>query len=101
MSAALVKVDLGPRSYDITIGDNLLGAAAAHLQPQLASPRVVIVSDQTVAGLYRDKINLEGLAVLSRYPQRFYPKLIALLAERRRLTSATVKTSSALFINRN
>ena len=63
MSAALVKVDLGPRSYDITIGDNLLGAAAAHLQPQLASPRVVIVSDQTVAGLYRDKINLEGLEV--------------------------------------
>ena len=56
-----VTVDLGPRSYDIMIGEGLIGDAAAHLKPHLASPRLVIVSDKTVAGLYKDKINLEGL----------------------------------------
>jgi len=56
-----VNVDLGPRSYDIVIGEALLAKAAKFMSPHLASNRVVIVSDETVAGLYRDKINLEGL----------------------------------------
>jgi len=61
MSDTSVSVDLGPRSYDILIGENLIAKAEAHLTPHLASPRVVIVSDETVAGLYRDKLNLGAL----------------------------------------
>lgn len=61
MTSISVSVDLGPRSYDILIGENLLAQAANLISPHLASKRVVIVSDETVAGLYRDKINLDGL----------------------------------------
>jgi 3-dehydroquinate synthase len=56
-----VRVALGARSYDILIGDSLLARASDIMTPHLASPKVVIVSDETVAGLYRDKINLGGL----------------------------------------
>lgn len=61
MTSMTVNVNLGPRSYDIVIGEDLLSQAANLILPHLASPRVVIVSDETVAELYRDKINLEGL----------------------------------------
>lgn len=61
MGALSVTVDLGPRSYDIIIGEGLLARANDLIQPHLASPRVVIVTDETVAGLYRDKINLGEL----------------------------------------
>lgn len=64
MKTSSVNVALGPRSYDILVGEDLIADAAAHLKPHLASPRVVIVTDETVAGLYRNKINFGGLNVL-------------------------------------
>ncbi|WP_371396429.1 3-dehydroquinate synthase [Fretibacter rubidus] len=56
-----VRVDLGDRSYDIIIGQNLLSRAADFMTPHLASKKVLIVTDETVGTLYRDKINLNGL----------------------------------------
>jgi 3-dehydroquinate synthase len=47
-----LRVDLAGRSYDIVIGPGLIDNAGALCRPLLATPRVVIVSDATVAELY-------------------------------------------------
>jgi len=47
-----VHVPLGARAYDVRIGPNLIADAGAHLAPLLARPRVVIVTDETVARLH-------------------------------------------------
>ncbi len=46
-----VRVDLGPRAYDIHIGRNLLGRAGLFLEPLFAGARrrVAIVTDRSVA----------------------------------------------------
>lgn len=56
-----VRVDLGTRSYDIIIGQDLLSRAAEFMAPHLASQKVLIVTDETVGKLYQDKLNLDGL----------------------------------------
>ena len=48
----VVRVELADRAYDIIIGEGLLADAGAYLGPVLARPRVVIISDITVAGLH-------------------------------------------------
>ena len=47
-----VTVELGPRSYEVLVGEGLVAAAGHHLRPLLRQPRVVIVSDDVVAPLY-------------------------------------------------
>jgi len=47
-----LRVELGARSYDILIGRGLLAAAGRHLKPLLKQPRVVVLTDETVAGLH-------------------------------------------------
>ena len=47
-----VTVELGERRHDIVIGDGLIASAANHLAPILRRPFTVVVSDETVAGLY-------------------------------------------------
>lgn len=47
-----VPVDLGDRSYDIVIGDDVLAAAGEHIKPHLSSHRVAVVTDETVQGLH-------------------------------------------------
>jgi 3-dehydroquinate synthase len=47
-----LRVELGPRSYDILIGRGLIAGAGRHLRPLLKQPRVVVLSDRTVAGLH-------------------------------------------------
>jgi 3-dehydroquinate synthase len=51
-----VRVDLAERSYDIVIGSGLLSEAGALLAPVLQQPRVVVVSDATVAPLYLGRL---------------------------------------------
>ncbi len=51
-----LRVDLGPRSYDILIGNNLLEHAAEYLRPLGIGRRGVIISDDNVAGLYADPL---------------------------------------------
>lgn len=45
-------VGLGERSYDVRIGEGLIGRAGEHLQPLLSSPRVLIVTDTAVRDLH-------------------------------------------------
>ena len=47
-----INVDLAGRSYDIAIGPGLIDRAGELSRPLLAAPRVIIVSDETVAPLY-------------------------------------------------
>ncbi|MCK5275252.1 MAG: 3-dehydroquinate synthase [Alphaproteobacteria bacterium] len=47
-----VRVDLGSRSYDIVIGDDVLAEAGKSMAPILRSPRVVVVTDDHVAPLH-------------------------------------------------
>lgn len=49
-TASTVHVPLGDRAYDVVIGTGLLQQAGALIAPLLHRPRVVIVSDSTVAG---------------------------------------------------
>jgi len=49
---ALVRVDLGPRSYDIAIGPGLLGRCAPLLAPVLAGRRAAPVVDAAVLPLH-------------------------------------------------
>ncbi|MEP3888985.1 MAG: 3-dehydroquinate synthase [Hellea sp.] len=47
-----VTVDLGPRSYDIVIGQNLLSRAGELLAPHLKAKRVAIITDENVHALH-------------------------------------------------
>ena len=51
-ASALVPVSLGSRSYEILIGPGLLARAGALAKQRLARARMVIVTDETVAGLH-------------------------------------------------
>ncbi len=56
-----VHVGLTGREYDILIGPGLLAEAGDHIAPLLRRPRVVVISDDTVAGLHLDALRT-GLA---------------------------------------
>jgi len=50
MSApARLRVELGPRSYEILIGSGVLEQAGAHLKGLLSRPRVIVVTDEHLA----------------------------------------------------
>ncbi|MFO1113697.1 MAG: 3-dehydroquinate synthase [Rhodospirillales bacterium] len=61
-----IHVDLGHRSYDIDVGSDLLAGAGLRIRPLLAQPRVIIVTDETVAGLHLGallaSLNAAGIA---------------------------------------
>ena len=58
---ARLPVELGARSYEILVGEGLVGTAGRHIAPLLRSRRVVAVTDETVAALHLDEL-LRGLA---------------------------------------
>ncbi len=51
-ATATVEVGLGERSYEIRIGAGLIARAGELMAPLLPQPRVVVVSDETVARLH-------------------------------------------------
>ncbi len=51
-----IRVDLAGRAYDIVIGPGLIDRAGELAKPLLAAPRVTVVSDETVAPLYGDRL---------------------------------------------
>jgi 3-dehydroquinate synthase len=58
-----IRVELGERSYDIVIGDDLLEAAGSRIATALPGARCAVVSDANVAALYLDRLkaSLGGL----------------------------------------
>jgi 3-dehydroquinate synthase len=56
-----VHVGLPGREYDIQIGPGLLAEAGKYIAPFLPRPRVVVISDETVAALHLDSLRA-GLA---------------------------------------
>ncbi len=51
-----VRVGLAERAYDIAIGPGLLGQLGALVKATVADRPLVLVSDETVAGIYRAKV---------------------------------------------
>jgi len=51
-----IGVALGDRSYDIVIGKHLLDGAGARIAAALPGARCAVVSDETVAALYLDRL---------------------------------------------
>ncbi|TLP64363.1 3-dehydroquinate synthase [Parasedimentitalea maritima] len=51
-----VHVDLGDRSYDVVIGPGLLEQVGERVTPFLTRQRVVVVSDENVAGLHLETL---------------------------------------------
>jgi len=47
-----LRVELGPRSYDIVVGSGLLAEAGALIAPVIRQKRAIIVTDETVATLH-------------------------------------------------
>ncbi|MGH2900829.1 MAG: 3-dehydroquinate synthase family protein, partial [Solirubrobacteraceae bacterium] len=56
-----LRVELGSRGYDILIGAGLLADAGRHIAPAIRQKRVVVVTDETVAGLHLKALQ-QGLA---------------------------------------
>jgi 3-dehydroquinate synthase len=60
-----VKVALGARSYEVRIGQGLIGRAGAEIAPLLRRRRVAVITDETVAGLHlealRTGLGAEGI----------------------------------------
>lgn len=56
MSTCTVKVDLAGRAYDIAIGPKLIDRVGELARPLLARPKVIIVTDETVAPLYGSRV---------------------------------------------
>ena len=57
-----VHVALPGREYDVMIGPGLLEQAGAHIAPLLRRPRVVVISDETVADLHLETLRSETKA---------------------------------------
>jgi 3-dehydroquinate synthase len=55
-AGAVVPVDLGPRSYDILIGRDIVDSAGAEIAARLPGARVAIVTDETVARLHLGRL---------------------------------------------
>ena len=93
-----VHVALDARGYDILVGHGLLCAAGRHMGPLLHQPRVVVVTDEAVAGLHlatleagldgsgiaHDRIILEPGERTKDFPhlERLVDDLLALRVER-------------------
>ncbi len=64
MSASTVSVDLGPRSYDIAIGKDLLVNATHYLPSSLLGRRYFVLADDNVRGHAQELIGALGGAEL-------------------------------------
>lgn len=54
--STIVGVELGARSYDIIIGDNLIESAGERIGALLPGARAIIVTDRNVAGFHLERV---------------------------------------------
>ena len=61
-----LRLELGDRSYNIMVGQNLISKAGNLIKPLLTGHKVIIVSDSNVAPLYQAKLetSLEGAGLV-------------------------------------
>jgi 3-dehydroquinate synthase len=64
-NAVDIAVALGERSYTVKVGPGLIDEAGRHIAPLLRQKRVVVVTDETVAGLHLPRLRaaLEGTGI--------------------------------------
>jgi len=62
MTAETISIDLGSRSYDIVIGPRLLARAGESIAEIAKGRRLIIVTDENVAGLYLTKLEVSLVA---------------------------------------
>ena len=60
MTAETIRVELGTRSYDVVVGTGLLERAGDMIRPLLRRPRVIVVTDETVAACHGARLE-QGL----------------------------------------
>lgn len=67
--SSTVHVDLGARSYDITIGPDILARAGTLVSAHLHAPRVAIVTDKTVMALHGETLRatLEATGITTHF----------------------------------
>ena len=53
----VVAVSLGERSYEIVVGQGVLGRAGAFIAPILRQPRLIVVTDENVAPLHLETLH--------------------------------------------
>ncbi len=56
MTTETLRVELGPRSYDIKISEGLIADVANQILPFLQRPKVAVVTDETVAALHLENL---------------------------------------------
>ncbi|MFH1805118.1 MAG: 3-dehydroquinate synthase [Pseudomonadota bacterium] len=63
-----LRVELGPRSYDIVVGSNILADAAGFIAPFVKPAGVVIITDAAVAALHLGTVaaSLDGAGIVHR-----------------------------------
>jgi 3-dehydroquinate synthase len=61
-----IPVALGERSYDVLVGEGVLGQAGRLIEPLLQEKRVFVITDETVAALYLPALlrSLQGSGVV-------------------------------------
>jgi 3-dehydroquinate synthase len=52
----IIPVGLGERAYEVLVGPGLIDTAGARVAPLLRRRRTAVVADETVAGLYGDRL---------------------------------------------
>ncbi len=52
----ILRVELGPRSYDIVVGEGALARTGRRVAPLLGAGKTVVVTDETVAGLHLEEL---------------------------------------------
>ncbi len=62
-----VTVALGDRSYDIVVGQDVLARAGALMAPVLRQPRVIVITDDTVAALHLEMLQTTLAAASIRH----------------------------------
>lgn len=65
VAAETIRVDLAERGYDLVVGEGLMAETGPRLAPLIAVPRVIVISDETVAPIHLPTVqaSLDGAGI--------------------------------------